>query len=363
MSAVTTVRGDIAPEQLGYTSMHEHLNAEFSLMANLIKRYGAPEVPAALLELRTDNLAFLRDFGAIMSPACATAGDVEFTAAELTYFKQVGGSAICDASPIGLRGDVRELLAASERADVHVVFATGLYVADARPAGFENRDEHDLYAFFSREVSTGVEDTGLRPGMLKCALSAVDPAAPLHASEVTTLRALGRLSAETGLSLHVHTAFPMSSEQVLRGLEIALATGMSPDRLVMIHMDSFLRPWDALDSYVADPDAVRTVSTELQRKVLDHGVNIGFDSWSATTAILPDDYDRAKGLVQLLRAGYGDQIVLGHDTASKVNGKAYGYYGYTRFPQFLPPVLTRAGFGDDVYRTLVVDNPARILAH
>ncbi|MGC7102549.1 hypothetical protein ACPZ19_48435 [Amycolatopsis lurida] len=79
--------------------------------------------------------------------------------------------------------------------------------------------------------------------------------------------------------------------------------------------------------------------------------------------LLPDDFDRAKGSVDLLHAGYGDRIVLGHDNFTKAHGKSYGYYGFTRFPQFIPPILTRLGFDDDVYRRLVVDNPARVLAH
>ncbi|MET8052641.1 MULTISPECIES: phosphotriesterase family protein [unclassified Streptosporangium] len=363
MSVITTVRGDIAPEDLGYTSVHEHLNADGTLMRQFVERYTGSALPAEMGALRVDNLAFLREFGAASSRECESAGDVDFTTAELGFFKQVGGNAVCDASPLGMRGDVRDLKAASERADVHVLFATGLYVAGSRPEGFDNRSEDDLRDFFTREVVEGVGDTGLRPGLLKCGLSAADPAAELPETELITLRALGRVSAATGLSLHVHTSFPMSHAQVLQGVEVALATGMSPDRLVMIHMDSFLRPWDALTKYVDDMSAVRNVSTELQRKVLDQGVNIGFDSWSATTAILPDDYDRLKGLVDLLRAGNGDRIVLGHDTFTKAHSKTWGYYGFTRFPQFIPPMLAQLGFADEVYRKLVVDNPARILSH
>ncbi|MCZ9880594.1 phosphotriesterase family protein [Arthrobacter sp. B2a2-09] len=363
MSSITTVRGDIAPEQLGYTTMHEHLNADFSLMAALMARYGAAQIPAEMLALRPDNMAFLRDGGYAASQECVTLGDVEYTAAELGYFKQIGGNAVCDASPIGLRGDVRDLLAASEKADVHVVFATGLYVADARPQAFQDLSEDEQVAFFTKEVKEGVGETGIRPGFLKCALSVTDPTADLQEIEVRTVRALGRVSAETGLSLHIHTAFPMSNAQVLAGVEIALSTGMSADRLVMIHMDSFLRPWGAMDSYVADMSVALNVSTDLQRKVLDHGVNIGFDSWSSTVSILPSDHDRVKGLVDLLRAGYGSQIVLGHDNGTKSHGKSYGFYGFTRFGQFVPPILKQLGFDDEVYRKLVIDNPSRMLAH
>ncbi|MFE3825358.1 phosphotriesterase [Streptomyces sp. NPDC059092] len=363
MSVITTVRGDIAPADLGYTSMHEHLNADMSLMLALAERYGAPPMPADQLTLKNENLAFLRDGGAALSSESSTVGDIDFTTAELGYFSRIGGRAVCDASPIGLRGDVRALRTASERADVHVVFATGLYVADARPAGYQDMTEDEQVAFFRREVTDGVGDTGLRPGFLKCALSTTDPSAPLQLAETTTLRAIARVSAETGLSVHVHTAFPMSLTQVLAGVDIALDAGMSVDRLVMMHMDSFFRPWDAMAAYVGDMETPRTITTETARAVLDRGANVGLDAWSSTVALLPDDFDRMKGLVDLLRGGYGDQIVLGHDTTSKPHGKSYGGYGYTRFGQFVPPMLRQLGFDDDAYRRLVIDNPARILAH
>lgn len=363
MSVITTVRGDIDPAELGYTSMHEHLNCDTTLMSALLTRYGSPSMPAEMLTLEYGNLAFLRDGGAAFSPECSTLGDADYAVAELDYFAQIGGRAVCDASPIGLRGDVRVLQHASEGSGLHVVTATGLYVADVRPAGLENPSDDEQYRLFLREVTEGVDDTGIRPGILKCALSATDPDAPLNDVELTTLRALARVSGETGLSVHVHTAFPMSSRQVLAGMDAALDAGLTPDRLVMMHMDSFLRPWNAMTAYIGDMDVPRTVSTETARAVLDRGAFIGFDSWSSTVAVLPDDYDRVKGLVDLLRRGYGAQIGLGHDTTSKPHGRSYGGYGYTRFGQFVPPLLAQLGFGDEVFRQLVIDNPARILAH
>lgn len=363
MSTITTVRGPIAPEELGVTSGHEHMNIKLELLDHVVKQYGAVQLPPRMLELRVDNLAFLRDGASVMSKECESAGDLDFAVAELNAFKAVGGSAVCDATPIGGRGDVTLLAEASEKSGVHVVCSTGLYVDGARPERFVGMTEDEQHAFFLSEATDGIDGTGIRPGMLKCGTSAQDPTAPLFESEVTTLRALGRVSAETGLSLHVHTAFPMSAAQVLAALDVALSTGMEPDRLVMLHMDSFLRPWDGVQTYIGDPDAVLTVDTSLQREVLSRGVNIGFDSWAAGTPILPSDNDRLKGLVELLRAGHGDHIILGHDAVTKPQGASWGYYGFTRFAQLVPSTLAQLGFGEDVYRRLVVDTPARILAH
>ncbi|SNT36957.1 phosphotriesterase family protein [Rhodococcoides kyotonense] len=363
MGVITTVRGDIESTELGYTSMHEHLNADLSLMLALAERYGAPNIPVEMLRLESANLAFLRDGASALSRESTTSGDVDFTTDELRYFAQVGGRSVCDASPIGLRGDVRELLSASLASGVNVICATGLYVFDARPEGYRELSEGQQVELFTREVVEGIDATGIRPGFLKCALSATDASAPLNGAETTTLRAIGRVSAETGLSVHVHTAFPMSNDQVLAGVDVALSSGIRPDRLVMMHMDSFLRPWDAMTKYLGDISVGRTVSTELATKILDRGINIGFDSWSSTVAVLPDDYDRVKGLVDLLRKGYGGQIALGHDTTTKPHGRSFGGYGYTRFAQFVPPLLRELGFDDVDFNRLVIDNPARILAH
>lgn len=358
MKTVTTVRGEVSVAELGYTTMHEHLNADFPALTAQHPEYSFPE---SMLGLQIDNLAFLRDAGYAFSREAVTSGDVAYTAAELGYFRAVGGRAVCDATPIGARGDVRELRAASEATDVHVLFATGLYVFGSRTPELAALDEEEQLALFATEAAEGVGDTGLRPGLLKCAMSQDGPDGSLKPGEVATLRALGRLSADTGLSLQVHTAFPMSPEQVCRVVEIALATGMEPDRLVMIHMDSFLRPWDAIDAYLADMSMSLNVSTATARAVLAYGVNIGFDSWGSTVSILPNDYDRVKGLADLLRDGFGSRIVLGHDNATKPHGKSYGAYGFTRFGALAPVLLAQLGFAESAFTQLVVDNPARIL--
>lgn len=360
MATVTTVRGELPAAELGYTTMHEHLNSDFRSLTKQQHRLHA--IPEEMLGMEIDNLAFLRDAGYAFSADAVTAGDVAYTAAELGYFRQAGGRAVCDATPIGARGDVRDLQEASDASDVHVLFATGLYVSAARSDTQAALSYEQQLSLFAAEVADGVEGSGLRPGLLKCAMSQDDPAGQLRPEEVATLRALGRVSADTGLSLQVHTAFPMSTAQILETVEIALETGMQPDKLVMIHMDSFLRPWGAVDEYVADMSVTLNVSTAVARAVLAYDVNIGFDSWGSTVSILPSDHDRVKGLVDLLRDGFGSRIVLGHDNGTKPHGKSFGAYGFTRFGSFIPPLFAQLGLAEDAFTQLVVDNPARILA-
>ncbi|WP_062077169.1 hypothetical protein [Demequina globuliformis] len=321
MATITTVRGEIPAETLGFTSMHEHLNGDMDLLTRIARLYSDHTPPPEMLALRNENLAFLRSGASIFSAECMTVGDVEYTAAELGHFRDIGGRSVVDASPIGIRGDVRDLRAASERADVHVVTATGLYTAANRYDEHVGLTEHQHAELFRREVTVGIGDTGIRAGLLKCALSAASPRAPLSEVEVATLRACATVAHETGLSVHVHTAFPMGHEQVISGLGVLLDDmALPPDRVVMIHMDSFLRPWNSRRDYLGSLESVKFVDTTLVERVLDRGVTVGFDSWGSEVEMLPQDDDRLKGLIHLIRSGYGEQIVLGHDITQKPKG-------------------------------------------
>lgn len=362
MKRITTVRGDISPDELGFTTMHEHTICDLSFMKNQIGFI--PPIPPEMLALKPENYAFLRSGAGIFSDECSTLGNVDYLVKELKAFKKIGGNAVVDASPIGLRGNVNDLKKASELAGVHIICATGLYHAMAQPKEFMSQSEEELINYFEKEINEGIDGTDIKPGFLKCALNVLNTDNTLHELELKTLRACAKVAAKTGMSLHVHTAVPLTCDHILQGVDIALnECGMKADKLYMMHLDAFLRTPAKISDYYSNIESVRGVNTELQTKVLESGVNIGFDSWTALVSTLPDDYDRVKGLVDLLKKGYSSQIVLGHDIYDKSRGVTYGYTGFTGFAGFVLPILKQLGFGDDVISNLTVENPARILAY
>lgn len=361
---ITTVRGDIAADELGMTSMHEHLNGDMTILTRIAREFGVRLPPQELLTLENQNLAFLRSGAAIFSEESMTAGDVDYTVAELGYFRAIGGRSIVDASPIGIRGNVKHLREASERAEVHIVCASGLYTEANRPDEFVGWTEEQQFAHFLREVAEGIDGTDIRAGILKCGLSVSAADAELSDVELATLRACARVSHETGVPVHVHSAYPMTGDHVLRGLSVLLDDmALDPGRVVMMHMDSFLRPWDSRMKYISAVDAVKSIDLSPVQRVLDRGVTVGFDSWGMNVDILPQDDDRLKALVALVRSGYEDQIVLGHDVTQKPQGVSYGGTGFTWFATLIPPILAQAGVPDLAYQRMTVDNPARVLSH
>ena len=364
MSVITTVRGEIAPEALGFTSMHDHLNADMHLLTINAKQFAPATPPDFMLTLENHNLAFLRRGASIFSRDAMTDGDVDYTAAELGYFQRIGGGAVVDPSPIGIRGDVNALRSASERADVHVIAATGLYTANARHEAYVGWIEQQQIELFTRELTEGIDDTGVRAGIIKCALSVATPDSPLQEIELTTLRASAKAAAETGVSVNVHTSFPMTGDHIAQVLSILLdEQGLAADRVVMMHMDSHLRGWNSRMEYLSSIESVKTIDTSTIERVLDRGVTIGFDNWGSAVDILPQDDDRLKGLIHLVRKGYDGQIVLGHDLLDKSQGVSYGGTGLTWFHTVISGAFAQLGIADESYRRMTVDTPARVLAH
>ncbi|MEK4476279.1 hypothetical protein NSQ91_23840 [Paenibacillus sp. FSL R7-0048] len=361
MKKITTVLGDIKPVELGYTTMHEHVLADASLLNRQVMHFKG-RIPDYMLELRMENLAGLRQGMSIFSDDCSLAGDIDFAVAEFNAFQKIGGQAVVDASPIGLRAPAGQLKEAAERSGIHLVTCTGIYVAAARPDEYIGKDDIFMYEVFKKEVEEGIDGTDVKPGFLKCAVNAINEDGSIDKSELDALRAQARLSNETGLSVHVHTGYPMTNEHLYEVVDVALKEcGMNPDRLLMMHQDQFLRRGCENNVYLSCPEMGRNVNTEYLEKILDHGVYIGFDSWGTFVTTLPDDYDRVKGLVALLKKGYGSQIVCGHDCITKAYGKTAGSYGYTRFPEMLGQ-LHQFGLGEEIQK-ITVENPAKLLSY
>jgi phosphotriesterase-related protein len=358
---ISTVLGEIDSNKLGFTTMHEHILCDIgSLLGSVAKMY-ASNIPVQALKLCNENLMGLREGLGGFSDDCGMAGDIEYAVKELSIFRSMGGNTLVDATPLNARSRIEDLQEASRKSGVNIVCCTGIYITDAQPLELKAKTEEDLSAYFMAEITQGIGDSGVRPGFLKCAVNSLNDNGEIDEAELKAVRACAKAAVETGRSLHIHNAFPVSEDQILSVTDMVLSLGVKPEKLLMLHMDSFIRrPLTSID-YIKSYDVKKDVNVDLQTKLLDLGINIGFDSFDNIVSILPDNNDRIKALVELLRRGYGKQIVLGHDVSDKSRGVSNGYSGYTGFISKVLPVLTELGYQDEI-RNLTVENPARILA-
>jgi phosphotriesterase-related protein len=252
MSKITTVKGNIVPEELGVTTMHEHTICDLHL---LYEALGMSEtIDEEPYKLKMENLAFLREGGfAVSDETLYHNDDVEYMAGEFRAFKEAGGSSIVDASPIGLRGNVERIREVAEQTGVNVVCCTGLYITEGRPPETKGWSMDDMVRAFKKEIDEGIDGTEIHPGFVKCAQNTIDwENNSVSAVELDTIRAGARVAAEYGMSFHVHNN-NVFDDQILEAADIVTKEcGLSPERLLMLHMDNHIKDPMDFDKYLSE---------------------------------------------------------------------------------------------------------------
>jgi phosphotriesterase-related protein len=365
MSRITTVCGDILPEQLGMTSMHEHTLLDLSIARDFMLQM-FPDVTPEQVEFKLENYGFLKTGTFLLNQELAVMDDQAFVTRELCFFKELGGSAICDCSPIGVRGNIEGIRRISQDSEMHIICATGIYTATSRSPEFVGASEDILYAAFKQEIEKGIGGTGIYPGFIKCALATYG-ADGVDVSELAAVRACARLSAETGMSIHIHTDAMFAASDVIAAVDMAISEcGAKPERILVCHTDNRLAAGTMVIDYLEDAEVGRNIDLTMHRDLLQRGVNIGLDTWGMPVVnpmfFMPDDFERLKALVQLCKDGYAAQIVLGNDMANKFMGCQSGNYGCTRWAEFALPQMQMLGLDAEIEQ-ITVTNPARILAY
>ena len=357
---VTTVLGDIRPEELGFTSMHDHTFVDLTVAGEYMTSL-FPDVTSEQLAFVPENYGFLKTGAYLMSKDLQVVDDLELLIKEYGYFAALGGRSVVDPSPSACRGDVEKMQELSRKTGLNMICATGIYHETAIPEALRGQDMDFYYRLCKSEIEEGIAQSGVRPGLLKAAL------ATGAATEAAVLEACIRLSAETGLAVYVHTE-PMMESGEIRSLLDTLTAGcrVEHDRIVVCHMDNRIACSVMVGDYLEDPSVDRTLDLELQKELLGAGYNIGIDTWGMPVVnpnfFMPDDFERMKMLITLLDLGFADQLVLGNDFSSRLMCRTYGGFGCTRFAEFALPLLEQLGREESVQK-LISDNPARILAY
>jgi len=108
--------------------------------------------------------------------------------------------------------------------------------------------------------------------------------------------------------------------------------------------------------------------TAYHRAILERGAYVEYDTFGSESyfdgdgSAEPSDRERVDCLIELLDAGFGDQLLISQDVCTKVQLLKYGGFGYGHILRSILPRLRRRGVGDATVRKLLVENPARVLA-
>lgn len=357
---VRTVLGDIAPEALGYTSLHDHTFGSLATAAEYLRSIFM-DVDDSKLCFRPENYNYLKQGNFLLVPELQDMGTLEELTSEYMFFKELGGDSVVDAMPATARrpGQMPDVAALSKATGLNLIVATGFYHDTAIPADLKGRPMSFYYDFMKKEVEEGIEDSGVRPGLLKGAFNTCGE------TEQNIVEACMRLSAETGMSTHIHTEPTVDGDELVEIVDrLAKKYALDPDRVHVCHMDNRLLAATMVTDFLEDPDTERSLDLDVQKKLLSRGYTIGLDTWGMPihniNMFMPDDFDRLKALITLIDLGYGDQLTLGNDFSSKIEWRKYGGCGCTRFADFAGPLMEMMG-REEQYHKLVYENPMRIM--
>jgi phosphotriesterase-related protein len=351
-----TVLGPIEPEQLGFTSMHEHILSDERHLIRL-----APKEIQKKLEHIIDDPITLDNLNLIKRFECSnvnmTLDDEEVMAAEVSDFKDSGGSALVDMSPLGIRIDAAGIQRISEKTGVHIITTTGAYLADDLSGDIPRGD--DLKNLMMKEIEEGIDDTGVKAGHIKMAID------DLTETNVEDFRAVARIINETGLSVSVHTGSDVGSDG-RRIAKIFSEEGMDLERFIHCHSGDFIGENRNFHKLVLEPERWG-LRLDYARELLDQGVTLAFDEFGFQGIIytgqeIPPDWKRMAAVVALIKEGYSSQIVLGTDVGVKTQVRRYGGYGYAHLTNFVEPTLREVDVSDNDIRLMTVENPRKLLA-
>lgn len=363
-----TVLGPIDQNELGFTSMHEHilLNGGF-LREETRKLISSPDkswFPSSLDDpVKMENLFYLnRGYHSQSYDNCIL--DEELMIKEVQDYKIAGGSAILELSIPGIRGDVLGLKRISEKTGVHIIASTGLYAEESWPERFHDMSVKELVSYMIKEVEEGIQDTDIKAGHLKFGPNS------MSSKEKKMVSAIAIASRETGLSATLHHGLRMTKDQGREMVKILKSENVNPERIILAHADKLTFNYPEsymIKNYVIDPD-FRKLDLDYVKELLDYGFNLSFDTFGhnwhheATGLMNQTDYERLAGLVALINEGYSEQLVIGCDVYTKTCTRRYGGSGYSRLLNFVVPTLREIGISEEDVKNIIINNPARLLS-
>ncbi|MDO3679684.1 phosphotriesterase family protein [Paenibacillus ehimensis] len=327
MSFVRTLRGDIPKDQLGFTYSHEHIVCR----------------PAFWAERGEDDLLL---------------DDKEKSKLDVLDFKRHGGQTIVDATAVDYGRDVDAVYAIMEETGVQIVGTAGFNKSflwnakvkeELKPIignyntyyeWIDAKSINELADFVIREVEEGLEGTPFKGGQVKFG-TGYNRITPL---EEKTLRAVARAHHETKAPVHSHTEVgTMGLEQI----ELLRSENVNLAYVSFGHMDR-------------NPDPY------YHEQMAKTGAYLCFDG-IAKIKYAPES-TRIHLLLELVRKGYENQILISGDTARKTYYKHYDYglgleYIIAKWvPRFIDEA-NKAGFdGDKLVEKFFVTNPANCFA-
>jgi phosphotriesterase-related protein len=267
--------------------------------------------------------------------------------AKLSALAGVGVRTIVDPTVIGLgRYLPRIQRVADQLPDLNIVVATGCYIYEDVPFFFHYRgpalgaDVPDpMVDMFVGDIRDGITGTGVRAGLLKCAIDAPG----LTSGVERVMRAVAKAHHETGTPITVHT-HPTTRTGLLAKRVLCDEEGVDPRRIVLGHSGD-------------------TTDADHLSELAEAGFVLGMDRFGIN---LDTTFEaRADIVVEMCSRGFAGQMVLSHDAACYIDWVDPNFiailpqWHYLHIEHDVLPYLREHGVTDGQLTEMLVDNPRR----
>ena len=323
---IQTVLGEINPDDLGVTLMHEHLCQRSS------------DNPGLSYKISETWLRRLKNAG------CRTL-------CEVTPISPYGEVKMpMDPNPLSIEDQLKAYQELSKESRINVLVSTGYYTPDKAP--IENVDAKFIASRIVKVIKEGIGDTGIRPAIIKVGSHKV----PLSQMERKVFAAAGMAQAETGLPICTH-ACTGSRDQ----LEILLENGADPNHCYFSHVEAeFGLEGRSLKEEIAYLTNIAKKGGTLLFN------NFGFEHdtpWEDLVAILRS----------LVEAGYENKIHICMDANFHIDREGSVRLeadaknpecrrrDYSYIFKYSLPLLRQEGFTEENFKMFFVDVPKMVL--
>jgi phosphotriesterase-related protein len=318
---INTVTGQITPDQLGPTLMHEHLM-----------------IGAVGWEADTIRPGLNRE--EMMSLCLDKIGQMQAR----------GIKSMVDPCPNDMGRDVKFMAEVADKTGLQIICATGLYHEHEGGAPYWRLRAtmggavEDIAELFVKELTEGIGGSDIKAGIIKVATGVSE----ITQYEKTILQAAAMASIETGAPITTHTTEGQLGDQQQATF---IEHGVSAHRIIIGH-------------------SCGSTDHDYHMRVVTAGSYIGFDR-IGVTPLVPDE-KRAEGIMALINKGKIKQIIVSHDSvwcwrggqipSPEIQTYMDSMFNPCHFHDDIIPMLKSMGADDRHIEMMLVDNPRRFFS-
>lgn len=343
---VQTVLGVMNSDRLGFTLPHEHFLIDCSV--DFREPINPRDREIAHQRVSFENLSWVRShIWFNRDNVCLT--DVSEAVKEAVLYKEAGGQTVIDVTPNHVGRDPKALVRIAKEAKINVIMGTAYYREPSYKSEMhvESKTEGEIANEFIRDIFEGVDGIGAGIiGEIACSW-------PMTKNERKVLRAGAIAQQKTGAALMVHPGF--YDEAPLEIISILREAGADISRVILCHMEETVKSHSA---------RLRLANTgcymEWDRFGSDGEYPFYNEGSPNLVPDLPNDPERLNQIIRLIGEGFLKQILISHDTFSKVELHRFGGQGYSHILTNVIPLMKEKHMSEEIIHTITVENTSRI---